>query len=157
MKVTIFLIGKTDEAFLTEGINLYLNRLKHYIKADWVVLQNVKHSASMSKEKLIIKEAELLLSKIKANDFVILLDEKGKELTSSGLAEYILGKMDSGIKSLVLIVGGAFGVAGTVRTRADFVLALSKMTFSHQMVRLILAEQLYRAMTIIKGEKYHHE
>lgn len=157
MKVTIILIGKTNEAFLSEGISHYLGRLKHYIKTEWIVLQNVKQSASMSKEKLKIKEAEMLLSKLNARDFVILLDEKGKQLTSSALAEYLLDKMDSGSKSLVFVIGGAFGVEDTVKNRANFVLALSKMTFSHQMVRLILAEQLYRAMTIIKGEKYHHE
>lgn len=157
MKVTIYLMGKTEEMYLTEGINAYLSRLKHYLRLDWVILPDIKQGALLPKEKLKAKEGELLLSKIRANDFVVLLDERGIEVTSSSLADYIKTKMNSGTKSMIFIVGGAFGVSEEVKARADFILALSKLTLSHQMVRLIIVEQLYRAMTILRGEKYHHE
>lgn len=155
MKVTIFLIGKTEEHYLNEGINLYLRRLKYYLKVNWDILPNVKQT--LQPDQLRAREGEALLKKIKPADLVILLDEKGKGLTSNEFSDFISVNMNSGMKSIVIIVGGAYGVSDQVRGRADFILALSKMTFSHQMVRLILVEQLYRAMTIIKGEKYHHD
>ncbi len=157
MKVTVILTGKTEEAFLEQGIQKYLSRLDHYLKLEWQVLPPIKNKATLSKELLKAREGELILKKIKASDYVLLLDEKGKELSSSGLADYIGKLINNEATSLVIIVGGAFGVSDEIKTRSDFILSLSKMTFSHQMVRLFLVEQLYRAMTIIKGEKYHHE
>ncbi len=156
MKVTIIFIGKTEKSFIDEGIEKYTARLKHYIKIEWFTLPSVKGKGSVSKSLLINKEGEILLSKLKSTDFVILCDEKGSELTSLGLASYISRLMISETH-LVLIIGGTYGVSEAVRSRANFILALSQMTFPHQLIRLFLAEQLYRAMTIIKGEKYHHE
>ena len=157
MKVTIILTGKTEEPYVEEGMKKYLGRLQHYLKTEVVVLPPVKNRASLQQEQLREREGEIILAKIKPTDYVILLDERGKQLSSTELASYLYGLINNSVQNLCIVVGGAFGVSGEVRARADMVLSLSKMTFSHQMVRLFLAEQLYRAMTIIKGEKYHHD
>jgi 23S rRNA (pseudouridine1915-N3)-methyltransferase len=156
MKVTILVVGKTDDAFLVEGIEKYLTRLNHYVKAHIKILGPVKNASALEKEILLDKEGEMIIENIKNQGFTILLDEQGENISSSEFANYMHNKMDSGIKSIIFIAGGAFGVSEAVKQTVDFKLSLSKMTFTHQMVRLILAEQLYRCFTIIKGRKYHH-
>ena len=157
MKVKLIVIGKTKSKFLVDGENEYQKRLKHYCKFSELVISDIKNSGKLSKKELKEKEGNLILESIKNNDYVILLDDKSLELSSIGFAEFLNKKMVSSTNELVFIIGGAFGFSESVYKRANTKLSLSKMTFSHQMVRMIFKEQLYRAFTIIKGEKYHHE
>lgn len=157
MKIKLLVVGKTDEGFILEGIDKYLKRLKHYISFEIIVLPDAKQGSKPNIEKLKEDEGRMILQKIDAPDQVVLLDEKGKSFTSEEFAGFIQKKMNGGFSSLVFVVGGAFGFSEEVYKRANDQLSLSKMTFSHQMVRLFFTEQLYRAFTIIKGEKYHHK
>ena len=157
MKVKLIVIGKTKSKFLVDGENEYQKRLKHYCKFSELVISDIKNSGKLSKKELKEKEGNLILESIKNNDYVVLLDDKGLTLSSIGFAEFLNKKMVSSTNELVFIIGGAFGFSESVYKRANTKLSLSKMTFSHQMVRLIFKEQLYRAFTLIKGEKYHHE
>lgn len=157
MKIKLLVVGKTDEGFIEEGIEKYLKRLKHYISFEIATLPDVKQGSKLNIEKLKEEEGKLILQKLETSDQVILLDEKGKNFSSEEFAGFLQKKMNGGFSSLVFIVGGAFGFSEDVYKRANEQLSLSKMTFSHQMVRLFFTEQLYRAFTIIKGEKYHHK
>jgi len=157
MKITLLSIGKTDDAYIKEGIDKYLKRLKHYTKLELVDLPELKNTKALTQDQQKTKEAELLLKKIAPTDFVILLDEKGIEFSSSQFAAYLDKKAISSTSSIIFIIGGPYGFDNTVYQRANDKLSLSRMTFSHQMVRLFFVEQLYRAYTIIKGEPYHHE
>lgn len=157
MKITLLSIGKTEDAYIKEGIDKYLKRLKHYTKLEMVELPELKNTKALTQDQQKTKEAELLLKKITPTDFVILLDEKGAELTSSQFAVYLDKKAITSTSSLIFVIGGPYGFEASVYQRANDKLSLSRMTFSHQMVRLFFAEQLYRAYTIIKGEPYHHE
>jgi 23S rRNA (pseudouridine1915-N3)-methyltransferase len=157
MKITLLSIGKTDDAYIKEGIDKYLKRLKHYTKLELVDLPELKNTKALTQDQQKTKEAELLLKKIIPTDFVILLDEKGMELSSSQFAAYLDKKAISSTSSIIFVIGGPYGFDNTVYQRANDKLSLSRMTFSHQMVRLFFVEQLYRAYTIIKGEPYHHE
>ncbi|MFN6944983.1 MAG: 23S rRNA (pseudouridine(1915)-N(3))-methyltransferase RlmH [Cytophagaceae bacterium] len=157
MKIKIYTIGKTDEAYLKEGIEKYLNRLKHYISIEYIEFQDVKQGSKPDPVKIKEAEGKLLLQKIETSDHVVLLDEKGKEYSSSDLAGFMQKKMNMSTSNLILIIGGPFGFPEEVYLRANEKLSLSKLTFSHQMVRLFLTEQVYRAFTILRGEKYHHE
>ena len=152
----LIVIGKTKSKFLLDGENEYQKRLKHYCKFSELIITDVKNAGKLSKKELKEKEGNLILESIKNSDYVILLDEKGLALTSVDFAEFLNKKTVSSTNELVFVVGGAFGVSESVYQRANTKLSLSKMTFSHQMVRLIFKEQLYRAFTILKGEKYHH-
>lgn len=157
MNITLILTGKTDNKYISEGVDVYLKRLKHYINFETKIIPDLKNTKKLSEDQQKIKEGELILSRIKNTDILILFDEKGKEFASVGFAQFIEKKMISGTKNLVFIIGGAYGFSQEVYKRANGKLALSKMTFSHQMVRLIAVEQIYRAMTILKGEPYHHQ
>lgn len=157
MKITLLLIGKTDVKWVREGLDLYASRISHYIPFQIVEIPELKNTSALSKEQIKEKEGELLLSKTRASDEVILLDERGRECRSLEFAAAIADKMSKSGRDIVFIIGGAYGFSKAVYERADSKLSLSKMTFSHQMVRTIFAEQLYRAFTIIKGEPYHHE
>ena len=157
MKVKLIVIGKTKSKFLLDGENEYQKRLKHYCKFSELIISDIKNAGKLSKKELIEKEGSLILASIKSSDYVILLDDKGITLSSIEFSELLNKKMVSSTNELVFVVGGAFGFSESVYQRANTQLSLSKMTFSHQMVRLIFKEQLYRAFTILKGEKYHHE
>src|SRR4051812_7438830 len=157
MKITLLSIGKTEDAYIKEGIDKYLKRLKHYTKLEMAELPELKNTKALTQDQQKTKEAELLLKKISPTDFVILLDEKGAELTSSQFAAYLDKKAITSTSSLVFVIGGPYGFEASIYQRANDKISLSRMTFSHQMVRLFFAEQLYRAYTIIKGEPYHHE
>ena len=157
MKVKLIVIGKTKSKFLIEGENEYQRRLKHYCKFSELIIPDIKNAGNLSKKDLKEKEGSLILASIKNSDYVILLDDKGITLSSIEFSELLNKKMVSSTNELVFIVGGAFGFCESVYKRANTKLSLSKMTFSHQMVRMIFKEQLYRAFTILKGEKYHHE
>lgn len=156
MKITLLLIGKTEDAYLREGISKYLNRLRHYARIDFVEIPELKNTKALTQEQQKAKEAELILKKILPTDHVILLDENGVQLTSQQFANYLDKKAVSSVNNLVFIIGGPYGFDQSVYQRANDKISLSRMTFSHQMVRLFFAEQLYRAYTIIKGEPYHH-
>ena len=155
MKITFILIGKTDDDYIITGINNYEKRLKHYISLETIIIPSIKNTQTLGVEKQKQKEGELILKNIQKNDIVILLDEKGKEYSSVEFANFIQQQMNTGIKNLLFVVGGAFGFSDEVYKRAQYKVALSKMTFTHQMVRLFFTEQLYRAMTILKNEQYH--
>ncbi|HEX8376417.1 MAG TPA: 23S rRNA (pseudouridine(1915)-N(3))-methyltransferase RlmH [Pedobacter sp.] len=157
MKITFLTIGKTEDNYLKEGIEKYLKRLKHYIKFEMVEIPELKNTKSLSEEQQKVKEAEIISKNIINTDYIILLDERGTELSSTRFADSLNKKMLSSIQHLVFIVGGPYGFDNSLLIRANEKLSLSKMTFSHQMVRLFFVEQLYRAFTILKGEPYHHE
>ena len=157
MKVKLLVIGKTSAAYLEEGIAVYVKRLVHYTDFSFEAVADVKVNSGMEPDKLKDLEAVSFLKKIKAGDYVVLLDERGKQLSSEAFAKQIGKWQVSGEKNVVFIVGGAYGFGSELKSRAAMSLSLSEMTFSHQMVRLIFVEQLYRAFTILKGEPYHHK
>ena len=156
MKICLLVIGKTDAAYIREGIEEYEKRMGKYVNYEMKVLSDVKNSKHMSEEVQKETEGELWLEQLQTGDFVVLLDEKGKQLNSVEFSTYVAQKMQLGIKRMVFIIGGPYGFTGKVYERGNDKISLSKMTFSHQMVRMIFIEQLYRAMTIWKGEPYHH-
>ncbi len=156
MKIQVICVGKTSFSYLDEGIQLYENRLKHYIPFEWIVLPDIKKGKNWSTEQIKTAEGEVLLKKIPNDAIVTLLDVKGKTLSSEDFSEFINTRMVSGSKTLSFVIGGAYGFSQEMYNRALFKISLSKMTFSHQLVRVVFLEQLYRAMTILKGEPYHH-
>lgn len=157
MKVLLLVIGKTDAAYIRAGIEEYEKRLTRYVPYEMKILPDVKNAKNMSEALQKEKEGEMLLGEFLGTDFVVLLDENGKQYTSVGFSEFLSQKMLNATKRLVFVVGGPYGFSENVYKRANDKISLSKMTFSHQMVRMIFAEQLYRAMTIMRGEPYHHE
>jgi 23S rRNA (pseudouridine1915-N3)-methyltransferase len=157
MKIKFIVIGKTNRDFLISGEKDFTKRLRHYCRFEEIIISEVKNGGKLTREELKNKEGKLILSKLNPNEEIILLDNNGKSYSSKGFSNFIQQKMLTGRKSIVFVVGGAFGFSEEVYNRANHQISLSKMTFSHQMVRLIFKEQLYRAFTIIKGEKYHHE
>ena len=157
MKITLLTVGKTDKDWVRQGLDIYVSRLKHYIPFGIVEIPELKNVSALSKEQIKNKEGELILKNIRQADDVILLDERGKEYTSVELAKIIQDKISYAGKDIVFVIGGAYGFSDAVYQRSNSKLSLSKMTFSHQMVRAIFAEQIYRAFTIMRGEPYHHE
>jgi 23S rRNA (pseudouridine1915-N3)-methyltransferase len=157
MKITLLTIGKTEEKYLLEGMEKYLKRLKHYLPIKLIELPELKNTKNLSEDQQKNKEAELIFKNISNTDQLILLDENGLNFSSVQFSGYLSKKMVGGIQNLVFVVGGPYGFSNDVYNRADDKISLSKMTFSHQMVRLFFIEQVYRAFTIMKGEPYHHE
>jgi 23S rRNA (pseudouridine1915-N3)-methyltransferase len=157
MKIKLLAIGKTDDKNLQSLIETYQNRLKHYINFELEIIPDIKNAKNLSETQQKEKEGELILKKIITTDILILLDEKGKEFRSVDFSAYLQKKMNSGIKQLVIVIGGPYGFSETIYKKAQGKISLSKMTFSHQMIRLFVVEQLYRAFTILKNEPYHHE
>lgn len=156
MKINFWSVGKAHEPYVKSGIETFTKRASHYYPVEWKFIPSVKNAASLSKEDLKKGESEVILTRIKPDDILIVLDEKGKQLTSEQLAELIRANANNSIKNLIFLIGGAYGVDETVLKRANYVWSLTKLVFPHQLVRLILAEQVYRACTIIRNEKYHH-
>jgi len=157
VKITLLLVGKTAFPYINEGISLYEKRLSFYVNYRKVEIPELKGVSSLSEQQIKDKEGELILKNIKPSDEVILLDERGDFFTSENWARHLEKKMTYGARDIVFVIGGAYGFSDEVYSRADMKVSLSKMTFSHQMVRAIFIEQLYRAFTIMKGEPYHHE
>jgi 23S rRNA (pseudouridine1915-N3)-methyltransferase len=157
MKIRLIVVGKTNSAYLKTGEDDYEDRLKHYCKIEELLIPQIKNGGKLSNKDLKIKEGKLILKYIDSVDQVVVLDEKGKSFSSIDFSDFLNKKLLTSAKSLVFVIGGAFGFSEEVYKRANSKLSLSKMTFSHQMIRLIFKEQLYRAFTILKGEKYHHE
>jgi len=157
MKIRLLAIGKTDDKNLNQLIENYQNRLKHYIKFELDIIPDIKNVKNLSESQQKEKEGELILKKLKSTDQLVLLDEKGKDFRSLGFSEYLQKKMNTGIKELVFVIGGPYGFSDNVYKSAQGKISLSKMTFSHQMIRLFMIEQIYRGFTILKNEPYHHE
>ena len=156
MKITLLTVGRTDVKWVREGLDLYVSRLKHYIPFELIEIPELKNASALREEQIKEREGQLILEKLKPSAEVILMDEHGKEFRSVEFASFLEKKMTAG-RDLVFIIGGAYGFSEAVYARADSRISLSRMTFSHQMVRTIFAEQLYRAFTILRGEPYHHE
>lgn len=156
MKIKLLFIGKTDEIWLKEAIEKYYKRIENYLPIEMEIIPDIKNSKNMSVEKQKEEEGKLILKKVDKQDRVVLLDEKGKEKTSIQMSDFLQKKMNSGIKTLTFIVGGPYGFSQEIYQNFPDKLSMSKLTFSHQMIRLILVEQLYRSMTILNNEPYHH-
>lgn len=157
MNLILLTVGKTDIKWVQEGLEVYASRLKHYVPFQLVEIPELKKVKALSEEQIKEKEGELILKYVGAQDLLVLLDEHGTQPRSLELAKWLEKQLSSGAKNLILTVGGAYGFSREVYARANDKLSLSRLTFSHQMVRVIAAEQLYRAFTILKGEPYHHE
>ncbi|MDR1679659.1 MAG: 23S rRNA (pseudouridine(1915)-N(3))-methyltransferase RlmH [Prevotellaceae bacterium] len=157
MKIVLLMVGKTQTNYLMEGINEYLKRLKFYLPLEVEVIPDLKNTKSLSFTQQKEKSSELIINFLQDGDDVILLDERGREYSSLEFAGFMEKKLQLSARRLVFVIGGAYGFSEKLYARADGKLSVSRMTFSHQMIRLIFVEQLYRAMTIIKGEPYHHE
>ena len=157
MTIKLLTVGKTDDLSLRKLVENYQARLQHYNKFDTEIIPDLKKVKNLSVEQQKTAEGKIILEKLAASDFVVLLDESGKQFSSEVFAEYLQKQLNTGMKQLVFIIGGPFGFSEEVYSRANAKLSLSKMTFSHQMVRLFFVEQLYRAFTILKNEPYHHK
>ncbi len=156
MKIHFWSLGKAHEPYVKLGIEIFTKRISHYYTVEWKLISSPKIAPSLSKEDLKKAESEIILNLLKPEDVLVVLDEKGKQFTSEQLAELIQFNANKSAKTLVFLIGGAFGVDEKIIKRANYVWSLSQLVFPHQLVRLILAEQVYRACTIIRNEKYHH-
>lgn len=157
MKLTLIAVGKTSTDYIERAIAEYIRRVNRYIQMELCVIPDIKASKGLSEESQKQREGQAILSALQGGDVVVLLDERGKELTSREFSAMIERRMVQGLKRLVFIIGGPYGFSQEVYARADEKLSLSRMTFTHEMVRLFFTEQLYRAMTIMRGEPYHHD
>lgn len=158
MKIVILAIGKTQTPYLAQGIDIYLKRLQHYLDVELVQLPDLRDTRKLTTDMQKVKEGEVLLAQLQPSDHVTLLDERGEVMTSRRFAQSLDKRMASGaLKRMVFVIGGPYGFSQAVYDRANAKLSLSAMTFSHEMVRLFFIEQIYRAMTILRGEPYHHD
>jgi len=157
VNIKLIAVGKTDNPALQQLISTYEKRLSYYINFELQLLPDIKNSKSLSEEQQKIKEGELILSYVEPSHHLILLDERGKEYTSIAFADELQKKMNTSIKQLTFVIGGPYGFSQAIYQRANSKLSLSKLTFSHQMIRLFFVEQLYRAFTILRNEPYHHQ
>lgn len=156
MTIKLLCIGKTDSTELQQLIEIYLKRLQFYTKFEIDVIPDLKKAKNLDENQQKSKEGELILNKVQTSDYLVLLDENGKQFSSEAFSEYLQKRMNSGLKQLIFVIGGPYGFSEAVYQRANGKISLSKMTFSHQMVRLFVTEQIYRGFTILKNEPYHH-
>lgn len=157
MKMQFWTIGKAHEKYVRDGIELFTQRINRYFPAEWNIIPTPKNAGMMSEMDLLKKEGEMILDFLKKDDYLILLDERGKQNTSEQFSSFLQERMMERQKNMVFLIGGAYGVSKEVMARANYTWSLSKLVFPHQLVRLILSEQIYRACTIMRNEKYHHE
>jgi len=157
MKLSLWTIGKSHESYVKEGVEDFTRRLSKYFTTEWNILPVPKNASSLPEAEQKKKEGEMILQLLKPDDYLVALDERGKHLTSEGLAGLLQQRATESTKNLVFLIGGAFGIDDMVMQKAKVKWSLSQLTFPHQLVRLILAEQLYRACTILRNEKYHHK
>ena len=157
MEITVLSIGKVASRWIKDGVEIFEDRIGKYIKYSSLTIPDVKISKALSKENIKEEEGKLIIQNVSPSDFVVLMDEKGQEFTSKEFAGWIQKQMNAARKRIVFVLGGPFGFSNAVYSRADYKIALSKMTFTHEMAKLILSEQIYRGLTILKGEPYHHE
>ncbi len=156
MKFQFWSVGKAHESYVKEGVEMFTKRICHYYTAGWQIIAPLKNAATLSDTDLKKKEGEIILNLLQKDDFLVLLDERGKNISSEQLAALIQQQANNSIKRMVFLIGGAYGVSEDVMKRANYKWSLSALVFPHQLVRLVLAEQVYRACTINKNEKYHH-
>lgn len=156
MTIHFWSIGKHHETYVAEGVGDFTNRINKYFTVSWKLIPPVKNSSSLSEQELKRKEADVVLSILSPADYLVALDERGKEFTSEQLASFLQQRTNESVKQLVFVIGGAYGLDARILNRANMQWSLSKLTFPHQLVRLILTEQVYRACTILRNEKYHH-
>lgn len=156
MKFQFWTVGKNHESYIKEGVDLFTKRISNYFPVDWHILPAPKNAGMLSEMDLKKKEGEMITGFLQKDDYLVLLDENGKQLSSQGLAAFIQQRANESTKTIVFLIGGAFGVSDAVKQRCNYQWSLSKLVFPHQLVRLILAEQIYRACTINRNEKYHH-
>jgi len=156
MKISFWSIGKANEAYVKTGVDEFTRRISRYFKVEWSIIPVPKNAATLSEMDLKRKEGEVILEWLSKDDFLIALDERGKQMSSEGLASFIQARANESTKQVVFLIGGAYGIDEAVLKRADYKWSLSQLVFPHQLVRLILAEQVYRACTILRNEKYHH-
>ncbi len=156
MKFQFWSVGKAHESYVKEGVEIFTKRIGHYYPANWQIIATPKNAATLNSDDLKKKEGEAILNLLQKDDFLVLLDERGKNIPSEQLAALIQQQANNSIKKMIFLIGGAYGVSDAVMQRANFKWSLSQLVFPHQLVRLILAEQVYRACTINKNEKYHH-
>lgn len=157
MKIQLVAVGKAHDSYVKEGIDLFTKRISNYFTVQWQIIPMARNAGLMNGRDLKNKEGEAILNYLKKDDFLILMDERGKKLTSEGVADFIQKRANESVKQLLFLIGGAYGVSDEVAKRANYTLSLSSLVFPHQLVRLILAEQIYRACSIMRNEKYHHE
>lgn len=156
MKLQFWTVGKAHEAYVKEGIELFTKRIANYHPVEWNIIATPKNAATLSETDLKKKEGAIILNMLQKDDYLVLMDERGKQLTSEGVADFIQQRGNDSVKNIVVLIGGAFGVSDGVMQRANYKWSLSHLVFPHQLVRLILAEQIYRACSINRNEKYHH-
>ena len=156
MKLQFWSIGKAHETYVKEGVEMFTKRISNYYPVQWQIIPMPKNAGTMSEAELKIKEGEVILQLLKKEDYLVVLEERGKLLSSEALAAFIQQRANESEKNIVFLIGGAFGLSGDVLKRANYKWSLSQLVFPHQLVRLILAEQVYRACTILRNEKYHH-
>ena len=157
MKISFWAIGKNNEPYISSGVEEFTNRISKYFKVDWNIIPVPKNATMLSEMDLKKKEAEIILNWLNKDDYLVALDERGKQLSSEELADFIQARANQSIKNIVFLIGGAYGLDESVLKKANYKWSLSLLTFPHQLVRLILAEQVYRACSILKNEKYHHK
>lgn len=157
MKISFWSIGKKNEPYVNAGVEEFTNRISKYFKTQWYIIPLPKNAGMLSEMDLKKKEAEIISERLGKDDYLVALDEHGNQLTSEGLATFISKRANESTKNLVFLIGGIYGLDSSIIKRANYTWSLSELTFPHQLVRLILAEQVYRACTILKNEKYHHK
>lgn len=157
MKFQFWTIGKKHEAYVQQGIEDFTNRISNYYPVQWTIIPGPKNAATLSESDLRKKEGELILNMLQKDDYLVALDERGKQLSSEKLAQFIESRIADRVKNIVFLIGGAYGIDEAVMKRSNYQWSLSQLVFPHQLVRLILAEQIYRACTITRNEKYHHK
>lgn len=157
MKISLWSVGKSHEAYIKAGVEDFTRRISRYFKIEWHFIPAPKNAGMLSEMDLKKKEGETILALLEKDDYLVLLDERGKQFSSEGLASFLQDRANESTRHLVFLVGGSFGVDEGIRKRANHTWSLSQLVFPHQLVRLILAEQIYRACTILKNEKYHHK
>jgi 23S rRNA (pseudouridine1915-N3)-methyltransferase len=156
LKLLFWAIGKNHEPYVKTGVEDFTKRISNYFRVEWTIIPVPKNAGMMSEMDLKKKEGELVLQWLDKDDYLVAMDENGKQLTSEGLAGFIQARANESTKKLVFVIGGAFGLDEAILKRANYKWSLSELTFPHQLVRLVLAEQVYRACTILRNEKYHH-
>ena len=156
MKIQFWSVGKNHESYIKEGVDIFTWRIGHYYPVEWSIIPMPKNAGTLSEMDLKKKESEMIMGLLQQTDYLVLMDERGKEMSSEELAGFIESRGNESIKNIVFLIGGAYGVTDEIKKRAHYKWSLSRLVFPHQLVRLILAEQVYRACTIIRNEKYHH-
>ena len=157
MEICVLSVGKLSSSWIMQGVELFEKRIERYIKFSSIMLPDIKNAKSLSIENIKEEEGKMIISNLSSSDFIVLMDENGKEFTSRGFSDWMQKQMNAGRKRLVIIIGGPYGFSPAVYEKAHLKIALSKMTFTHEMAKLILTEQIYRGLTILKGEPYHHD